>query len=83
MQPAANITSGALVDWQAIDWKRVCRTVKNLRQRIFRASRNSDLTRVRSLQRLMLKSRANARESVRRVTQMNQGHGVYTMTPVM
>ena len=73
MQPAANVTSGDVVDWQAIDWKRVYRTVKNLRQRIFRASRTGDLTRVRSLQRLMLKSQANALESVRRVTQMNHG----------
>ena len=73
MQPAANVTSGDAVDWQAIDWKRVYRTVKNLRQRIFRASRTGDLHRVRSLQRLMLKSRANALESVRRVTQVNRG----------
>ena len=73
MQPAANVTSGGVVDWQAIDWKRVYRTVKNLRQRIFRASRTGDLTHVRSLQRLMLKSQANALESVRRVTQMNRG----------
>src|SRR5215510_7692641 len=66
MQPAANVTSGDGVDWHAIDWKRVYRTVKNLRQRIFRASRQGDLTRVRSLQRLMLKSKANALESVGR-----------------
>ena len=46
---------------------------KNLRQRIFRASRTGDLHRVRSLQRLMLKNRANALESVRRVTQVNRG----------
>src|SRR5207247_8845019 len=73
MQPAANVTSGDGVDWHAIDWKRVYRTVKNLRQRIFRASRQGDLTRVRSLQRLLLKSKANALESVRRVTQVNRG----------
>src|SRR5262245_24858244 len=73
MQGAANVTSGDTVDWHAIDWKRVYRTVKNLRQRIFRASRNGDLTRVRSLQRLMLHSKANALASVRRVTQMNHG----------
>jgi len=83
MQPAANVTSGDVLDWHGIDWKRVYRTVKNLRQRIFRASRQGDLTRVRSLQRLMLKSRANACDSVRRVTQVNKGHGVYTMTLVM
>lgn len=73
MQPAANVTSGAVVDWQAIDWKRVYRTVKNLRQRIFRASREGDLKHVRSLQRLMRTSRANALERVRRVTQVNHG----------
>lgn len=73
MQLAANVTSGDHVDWHAINWKHVYRTVKNLRQRIFRASRAGDLTRVRSLQRLMLKCRANVCESVRRVTQMNQG----------
>jgi len=50
MQRAANVTSEHQVDWHAIDWKRIYRTVKNLRQRIFRASRASDLTRVRSFE---------------------------------
>ncbi len=56
MQHAANGTSGDVLDWHAIDWKRVYRTVKNLRQRLFRASRDGDLRRVRSLQRLMIRS---------------------------
>ena len=73
MQPVANVTSGDAVDWQAIAWQYVYRRVKNLRQRLLRASRDGDLTRVRSLQRLMLKSRANACDSVRRVTQVNRG----------
>ncbi len=73
MQLAANVTSGDPVDWHATNWKQVYGTVKNLRQRIFRASREGDLKRVRSLQRLMLRCRANVFESVRRVTQMNQG----------
>ena len=73
MQRAANVTSGDLLDWHAIDWKRVYRRVKNLRQRIFRASRDGDLKKVRSLQRLMLRSRANIFESIRRVTQVNHG----------
>jgi RNA-directed DNA polymerase len=59
MQRAANVTSGDLLDWHTIEWKHVYRTVKNLRQRIFRASRDGDLKKVRSLQRLMLRSRAN------------------------
>jgi RNA-directed DNA polymerase len=73
MPRAANVTSGDVVDWHAMDWKHVYRTVKNLRQRIFRASRDGDLKHVRALQRLMLKSRANALERVRRVTQVNHG----------
>ena len=73
MQSIANVTFGDDQTWHAIDWKQVYRTVKNLRQRIFRASRENDLKTVRSLQRLMLRCRANVRESVRRVTQVNQG----------
>jgi RNA-directed DNA polymerase len=73
MQRAANVTSGDLLDWHAIEWTHVYRTVKNLRQRIFRASRDGHLKKVRSLQRLMLRSRANIFESVRRVTQVNHG----------
>ena len=49
------------------------RIVKNLRQRIFRAAAEGDLKKVRSLQKLMLRSRANAVQSVRRVTQRNRG----------
>ena len=73
MQLAANVTAGGDFEWHTTDWKRVYRIVKNLRQRIFRASRAGDLKKVRSLQRLMLRCRANILESVRRVTQVNQG----------
>ena len=73
MQRAANVTSGDAVDWHSVNWTHVYRTVKNLRQRIFRASRAGDLQRVRSLQRLMLRCQANVLESVRRVTQVNAG----------
>ena len=73
MQLAANVTSGDAVDWHSINWKHVYRTVKNLRQRIFRASRENDLKHVRSLQRLMLRCQANVLESVRHVTQVNAG----------
>src|SRR5919109_4174797 len=73
MQLAANVTPGNELDWHAIEWKRSYRIVKNLRLRIFRASREGNLKKVRSLQRLMLRCRANVMESVRRVTQVNQG----------
>jgi len=59
--------------WDVVEWRRVERVVRNLRQRIFRASRDGDLAKVRSLQKLMLRSRANALVSVRRVTQQSRG----------
>ena len=39
----------APTDWQAVDWQRASRRVRNLRQRIFRASREGDTRTVRSL----------------------------------
>jgi RNA-directed DNA polymerase len=60
-------------DWHAIDWRRVEADVRRLRQRIFTASKAGDLARVRSLQKLMLRSRANTLLSVRRVTERNAG----------
>ena len=47
--------------------------VRRLRQRIFTASQAGDLKRVRNLQKLMLRSRANTLASVRRVTEINAG----------
>jgi len=63
----------AVLDWDAIDWRSVEDDVRRLRQRIFTASQAGDLKKVRSLQKLMLRSRANALLSVRRVTQVNTG----------
>jgi RNA-directed DNA polymerase len=60
-------------DWHAIDWWRVEDDVRRLRQRIFTASKAGDLARVRNLQKLMLRSRANTLLSVRRVTERNAG----------
>src|SRR6266851_5855904 len=68
----ANVTERQ-TDWTAIDWKRANRQVRNLRQRIFRASQEGNLKKVRSLQRLMLRSYSNTLVSVRRVTQINKG----------
>ena len=56
-----------------MDWPKVEDEVRRLRQRIFTASQAGDLKRVRSLQKLMLRSRANALLSVRRVTEVNAG----------
>lgn len=68
----ANGTKGQ-TDWNAINWRKVNRTVRNLRQRIFRATTERNYKKVRSLQKLMLRSYANILTSVRRVTQQNAG----------
>src|SRR5438270_2723633 len=60
-------------NWNAIDWRKANRTVRNLRQRIFRAAQEGNLNKVRSLQKLMLKSYSNRLVSVRRVAQVNAG----------
>jgi RNA-directed DNA polymerase len=46
--------------WNVVPWRQVNPGVCNLRRRIFRASRENDHRNVRSLQKLMLRSRANA-----------------------
>jgi RNA-directed DNA polymerase len=61
------------LDWGSIDWPEVEDEVRRLRQRIFTASQAGDLAKVRNLQKLMLRSRANALVSVRRVTELNAG----------
>ncbi len=60
-------------NWNAINWRKANRTVRHLRQRIFRAAQEGNLNKVRSLQKLMLKSYSNRLVSVRRVTQINAG----------
>src|SRR5947209_15540224 len=60
-------------EWNSVNWRAANRRVRNLRQRIFRATQEGDWEKVQSLQRLMLRSYANTLVSVRRVTQVNQG----------
>src|SRR5260221_14206848 len=60
-------------DWTSVNWRAANRCVRNLRQRIFRATQEGDWDKIQSLQRLMLRSYANTLQSVRRVTQVNQG----------
>jgi RNA-directed DNA polymerase len=69
----ANGPEDATLAWRQIDWRQVEADVRRLRQRIFTASQAGDLKRVRSLQKLMLRSRANTLSSVRRVTERNAG----------
>lgn len=73
--PGANHANGTErpTDWTSVNWRKVNRQVSNLRQRIFRATQTGDLNKVRSLQKLMLRSYSNTLLSVRRVTQVNTG----------
>ncbi len=61
------------LDWDTVDWGQAEEHVRRLRRRIFAASQAGDLSKVRNLQKLMLRSRSNALVSVRRVTEVNAG----------
>jgi RNA-directed DNA polymerase len=72
---AASLANGTKrqTDWNTIDWRKANQAVRNLRHRIFRATQEGNWKKVRSLQKLMLKSYSNRLVSVRRVTQINAG----------
>ena len=62
-----------LENWSEINWRKVNKFVKNLRQRIFRARELGNFRKLRNLQKLMQRSYANLLLSVRRITQTNKG----------
>ena len=68
-----NGPEGDVLGLGAVDWRQAEEDVRRLRQRIFTASQAGDLKKVRNLQKLMLRSRANTLVSVRRVTEVNAG----------
>src|SRR5262245_46858452 len=72
-ETVVNGPEDGLVNWDAVLWRVVDEDVRRLRQRIFAATRAGDVKRVRSLQKLMLRSRSNALVSVRQVTEVNDG----------
>ncbi len=72
----ANTTNGLrkpLENWSQINWRKVNKAVKNLRQRIFLARKLGNFKKLRSLQKLMQRNYANLLLSVRRITQTNKG----------
>jgi RNA-directed DNA polymerase len=73
MAVLVNGPEGDDLDWGSNNWPRIEGEVRRLRQRIFTASQAGDLKKVRNLQKLMLRSRANALMGVRRVTELNAG----------
>jgi RNA-directed DNA polymerase len=62
-----------VLDWDAINWQVHEGSVRRLRQRIFKAAREQDWAKLRSLQKMMLRSWSNTLVSVRQVTQRNAG----------
>lgn len=72
----ASTTNGLrkpLEDWSQINWRKINKAVKNLRQRIFLARKLGNWRQLRSLQKLMQRSYANLLFSVRKITQTNKG----------
>ena len=69
----ANGPEDTVLEWDAVDWRAAEDRVRRLRQRIFAATRVGDHKRVRSLQKLMLRSLSNTLLSVRQVTERNAG----------
>lgn len=64
---------GQSQEWSLMPWDFIERSIRKLRRRIFRATREQKWNRVRSLMKLMLRSYFNLLVSVRRVAQLNKG----------
>ncbi len=73
--------------WDDINWRQVEKYVYKLQTRIYAASRQSDIRKVRKLQRTLMRSWSNRVLAVRRVTQDNTGKntagvdGVKSLSP--
>ena len=72
MQLDVNVTAKT-TEWHEVDWQRAYHNVRNLRRRIFKATKSKDWRKVRNLQRLMLRSYSNVLLAVRKATQDNKG----------
>jgi RNA-directed DNA polymerase len=70
---AVNGTEDVALEWDVINWRLHEDNVGRLRRRIFKAAQEQDLAKVRSLQKMMLRSWSNTLVSVRQVTQRNAG----------
>lgn len=61
------------LDWDSINWESNKDNVRCIQERIFRATRDKDWSRVKNLQKLLVKSHYARLIAVRRVTQENAG----------
>jgi len=59
--------------WSKLPWKQFRRNLFRLQKRVYKAIRENDLRKVKSLQKLILKSRAARLLAIRQVTQLNAG----------
>ncbi|NEQ63080.1 MAG: RNA-dependent DNA polymerase, partial [Moorea sp. SIO4A1] len=59
--------------WKSQKWKKFRQNLFRLQKRVYKAVRAGDLKKARSLQKLILKSRAAQLLAVRQVTQLNKG----------
>ena len=59
--------------WKELPWKKFRRNLFRLQNRIYKATRAGNLRKVRSLQKLILKSTAAKLLAIRQVTQLNSG----------
>ncbi|NEO63942.1 MAG: RNA-dependent DNA polymerase [Moorea sp. SIO4G2] len=59
--------------WKSQQWKKLRQNLFRLQKRLYKAVRAGDLKKARSLQKLILKSRAAQLLAVRQVTQLNKG----------
>ena len=60
-------------DWEFADWKGFQKVLFRLQRRIFQAVRDGDKAKTKSLQKLVLFSRAARMLAIRQVTQLNTG----------
>jgi RNA-directed DNA polymerase len=70
---SVNGTEDVTLEWDAINGRLHEDNVRRLRRRIFKAAKEQDLAKARSLQKMMLRSWSNTLVSVRQVTQRNTG----------
>ena len=59
--------------WKSQKWKKLRQNLFRLQKRVYKAVRAGDLKKARSLQKLIMKSRAAQLLAVRQVTQLNKG----------
>ncbi len=60
-------------DWDSIDWNSHWDHVRRIQERIFRATRDQDWSKVKNLQKLLIRSYSARLIAVRKVTQDNRG----------